>query len=442
MARFGVLPGMSPWLSDLFLSSQSDERLIALVREGRERAFAVIVERYRRELLALARRLRSDGRAEDLVQQTFLSAFTAISSGAEVTHLRGWLYQILRNASTSAGRRSHVEVELDGAMTAGEALEEAVERRMLACDALAEVAALPERQRDALVATAIHGRSRASVAKSMGLTEGAVRQLMHRARVSLRNSITAITPWPLARWLTAARPGGAGSGVTEIVAGAGTASVGGVAAKLGAIVATGVVATGIVSSHSNGHHSKRPASAARSTRTAAPSQAGAGVTASAGATAGTLRVVTATLLRAAARAPERSGGDGSGRGGGSHSNDQGTGSSDRGGGPSRNGGDRSSSSVGSGDGSGSPGGSDGASSNASPAGGGSVSDGGSAPGGGGSDGLTSTAVAASETTPGPGDGGTTSASGDTTSGTDGGSGGSSPTESTSTTSNGSSSDGH
>ena len=80
---------MSPWLSYLFLRSQSDERLVGFLRRD-ERAFAMIVERYRPELLALARRLNSDGRAEDVLQQAFLSAFTAIRSGTEVRHVRGW----------------------------------------------------------------------------------------------------------------------------------------------------------------------------------------------------------------------------------------------------------------------------------------------------------------------------------------------------------------
>ena len=81
------------------LRSQSDERLVGLARAGNERAFAAIVERYRPELQAFARGLCSDGRSEDVVQQAFLSAFAALSAGAEVRHLRGWLYRIVRNAA-------------------------------------------------------------------------------------------------------------------------------------------------------------------------------------------------------------------------------------------------------------------------------------------------------------------------------------------------------
>ena len=71
---------MSPRLGEVVLASQSDERLVKLARAGHERAFAVIVERYRPELSALARRLSPDGKAEDIVQQAFLSAFAALRS--------------------------------------------------------------------------------------------------------------------------------------------------------------------------------------------------------------------------------------------------------------------------------------------------------------------------------------------------------------------------
>src|SRR5581483_5131188 len=87
---------------DLFLGSQSDERLVTLARAGHERAFVAIVERYQRQLLAFARRLDFHGRAEDIVQQAFLSAFAALQAGAEVKHLRGWLHQIVRNAAIKA----------------------------------------------------------------------------------------------------------------------------------------------------------------------------------------------------------------------------------------------------------------------------------------------------------------------------------------------------
>ena len=231
---------MSPRLSDLLLSSQSDERLVSLARAGHQRAFAVIVERYGPELQAMARRLCSDGRGEDVVQQAFLSAFAALRSGCEVRHLRGWLYQIVRNA---AGRSETATfVPLDGTTPSANVLEDVVQQRALAMSALSEIARLPARQREAMIGTALDGRARAEVASSMGLSEGAVRQLLHRARATLRGAVTALTPWPLVRWIAAASPDAPGP--AELAAGAGAASSGGLALKLGALLASGTFLTG------------------------------------------------------------------------------------------------------------------------------------------------------------------------------------------------------
>jgi RNA polymerase sigma factor (sigma-70 family) len=248
---------MSPWLSDRLLSSQSDERLAALASAGSERAFAVIVQRYRRPLLAFARHLAPSGDIEDLVQQTFMSALAAMRTGVEVRHLRGWLHQILRHAAIQASKRALVPAELEHANLVTPSAQQAAEARMLTAEALAALAKLPARQHEAMVATAIHGRSRAEVAQLLGLSEGAVRQLVHRARESLRAAVTAITPYPLAQALA----GGSGGGVADLVAGAGAGSAGALAVKIGAVLASGVVATGIVTSNVHGrshrgHHAQ------------------------------------------------------------------------------------------------------------------------------------------------------------------------------------------
>lgn len=259
---------MSPRLSDLLLRSQSDERLVSLAAAGHDRAFGTVVERYRPELLAMARRLVSDGRAEDVLQQALLSAFAALRSGTEVRHVRGWLYQIVRNAA--AKPRAPAESPLDELTASGPALEEVVQERELAMSAMSEISRLPERQRTALVGSALGGLGRAELAASMGLSEGAVRQLVHRARATVRGAVTAVTPWPLANWL-AAMPGGAG-GTSEVVAAAGAVSGGGLAVKLGALLVTGAVATGVVVAPRD-HHPRAQSSRAASTTVPAGTRA-------------------------------------------------------------------------------------------------------------------------------------------------------------------------
>ena len=258
---------MSPRLGDLLLTSQSDERLVALARAGHERAFAVIVERYRPELHAFARRLSADGNGEDVLQQAFLGAFVALRSGAEVEHLRGWLYRIVRNAA--ARSRTPVCVQLDGAIAGLAAVEDVVEQRALALDALAALARLPSRQREAILGTALDGRARAEVASSMGLSDGAVRQLIHRARAKLRTAVTAVTPWPLVRWICGGPSGGGNAVEAAAGAGAAAASSGGfVGLKLGVVLASGAIATGVAAVDIHG--SGRPSESKPSVRAAAP----------------------------------------------------------------------------------------------------------------------------------------------------------------------------
>ena len=243
--------------SDRLLDSEPDEHLVSLVQSGHDAAFAAIVRRYERELQAQARRLTSDGRGEDAVQQSFLNAFSALQGGGQVRHLRGWLHQILRNEVTRA--RLPIDAPLDALVADGETLEDTVQRRATAHAALAELSALPDRQRDALLGTAVFGFPRSHVARTMGLSEGAVRQLVHRARLRLRQGLTALIPFPLIRFFGAARS--SVDAAPDAAVGAGTAAAsGGLAIKVGALIASGVVATGIAVTHTTPSH--HPATAA------------------------------------------------------------------------------------------------------------------------------------------------------------------------------------
>jgi RNA polymerase sigma factor (sigma-70 family) len=238
---------MTPIVSELFLRTQPDERLVRLARGGHDQAFAAIVSRYQRELLAFARAAGPEARAEDVVQQALLSAFVALRRGTEVTHLRGWLYTIVRNGLVRAAAGAPMlDADADRVATT-EPLEDVVLRRARARDVLTAVRGLPSRQRTALVATVFHGQRRAEVARTLGQSEGAVRQLVHRARHNVRNAVGAVTPAPLVRWLLPLRAGSpAGGPAAELAGSSAMDSTVGVVAKLGAVLASGALATGIV----------------------------------------------------------------------------------------------------------------------------------------------------------------------------------------------------
>ena len=228
------------------LRSQSDERLARLAGQGHERAFEAIVERYRRPLYRQCRRVLTEARAEDAVQQAFLAAWTALCRGDDVVDVGAWLHRIARNSALNLARAPGFDyAELRDSLRIVEGPEEALERRAVVRRTLAGIAALPEHQRQALLRTVVDGADQDEIARDLGLSNGAVRQLVHRARVSLRAAATAVSPLPLVAWV--ASVGVRGEPMAQRIAegGASGASVGAAAtaAKLGAVI---VVASGAV----------------------------------------------------------------------------------------------------------------------------------------------------------------------------------------------------
>ena len=223
------------------------------------------MRRYRRELLAYCRRVGSVGtNAEDTLQQALLQAWSAIRTGVEVRDPRAWLYRIVHNVAVSNQRRP-VVLPVEVRDTAGaNGADHVAEQRMAARDALAGLAALPDLQREVMVGTAVDGMSHEELASALGLSSGAVRGLIYRARATLRAAAAAITPGPLISW--ALRSGsGPGSGFYEALAGGGTAGIGGILVKGGAIAVTAgaiATATGISTSHKAVHHRATPTAAA------------------------------------------------------------------------------------------------------------------------------------------------------------------------------------
>lgn len=195
---------MSPRLPARLLGAQSDRRLVELAGAGHERAFEVLVLRYRRQLLRYCGRMGlSDSRSEDVLQHSLLRAWLALERGTEVRELRPWLYRIVHNTAVNvmrSAREDHGPLIDVAQLGSAPAPEHDFERTMAVRNALSDVAALPPMQRDAILLTALDGRSHEEVASALGITHGAVRGLLYRARSTLRSAAAALTPQPLISW--------------------------------------------------------------------------------------------------------------------------------------------------------------------------------------------------------------------------------------------------
>jgi RNA polymerase sigma factor (sigma-70 family) len=243
------------------LSTQSDERLVDLVRAGSDPAFEAIVERYRRALMRYVSRLLPPERAEDVVQQAFVKAYEAIQRDGAELNLRPWLYRIAHNTALNALRdRGLRHYELDERIDGVERPDQALERTQSLRDVLVAVQALPERQRDAILLRELEGRSYEEIALALGVTGGAVRQLLNRARNSLRSAAAAVTPMPL---LTRLASGDSAEPVAARMAemvGVGAGGSGALMAKACATaLVTGAVVGGIAVTPDSGRDERRGA---------------------------------------------------------------------------------------------------------------------------------------------------------------------------------------
>ncbi len=106
-----------------------DFELVAAVRAGDDSAFATL---YRRHQPAVARfvrgRVRDHGRAEDVVQEAFVSALRRMRQTDSELVFRPWIFEIARNASIDLYRRSSHAEEVS--MDAGDGLPPADARRV------------------------------------------------------------------------------------------------------------------------------------------------------------------------------------------------------------------------------------------------------------------------------------------------------------------------
>jgi RNA polymerase sigma factor (sigma-70 family) len=224
------------------LRFQPDGRLVSLVRDGYESAFEEIFRRYGPALRNYAASIVTAQRADDVTQDAFTKAYLALRGTDKEIQLRPWLYRIVRNtALTSIRDEPKGQLELDGAYSAGVGPAELAEQREEIKRLMAGLRELPESQRAAIVMRELEGLSHEQIAASLGLSGGAVRQSIYRARRALREGVGLILPMPVLRILL---DEGFAQGASASAAGGGT----GIAIKTGvaALLAAGTVTTGAV----------------------------------------------------------------------------------------------------------------------------------------------------------------------------------------------------
>jgi RNA polymerase sigma-70 factor (ECF subfamily) len=177
------------------------------VQGGDAFAFEQLMKRYHGRLVRILRHVAgSDDSAEDLAQDVFLRVFRARASYLPTAKFSTWLFHIAHNVASNAlrDRKRRKEVQVlaptgshSGIMTLDQMAMastgmmpvrrldkvERAEMVRLAVDAL------NERQRMALLLCKFEGLSYQEIAEAMELSVQAVKSLLSRARVNLKQML-------------------------------------------------------------------------------------------------------------------------------------------------------------------------------------------------------------------------------------------------------------
>jgi RNA polymerase sigma-70 factor (ECF subfamily) len=175
------------------------------VRDDQAAAFEELVRRYQGRLLTVMQNMvGSREQAEDLVQEVFLRVFRARRTYRPEAKFSTWLYTIAnnvaRNSRRSKARRREVNVgghdsggfgvnpmEQLALAASGQMPARQLDRVERAEMVRLAMQTLNERQRMAVLLSKFEGMSYADIAVAMDLSTSAIKSLLTRARVNLRN---------------------------------------------------------------------------------------------------------------------------------------------------------------------------------------------------------------------------------------------------------------
>lgn len=178
---------------------EADEAaIVGAALAGVESAFTEIMRRHKGPVYRFIRRYVGDrDEAHDLVQETFVSAWTALSGFDRSKPLSAWLRRIALNKCRDWSRRRRVRsffytaVPLDLSPRALSAPVEStdVEQEALVAALDASLAALPMNLKEPLILTVFEGLSHKDAAQVLRVSPKAIETRIYRARRILEQQL-------------------------------------------------------------------------------------------------------------------------------------------------------------------------------------------------------------------------------------------------------------
>jgi RNA polymerase sigma-70 factor (ECF subfamily) len=170
--------------------------IITRIKSGESLAFNELIERYKRQVAAIAFRMIGDyDEAEDIAQVVFVKTSKNLSKFDTSKKFSTWLYRITVNASIDYMRkyRRHKHELLDNYSESLENEEdnpeEILNRKKLRGIILKAAEALNDKQKAAFILRDLEGHQIDEVSEILDMPEATVRWYLHRARIRLRKEL-------------------------------------------------------------------------------------------------------------------------------------------------------------------------------------------------------------------------------------------------------------
>ncbi len=183
----------------------SDAAIMLRVREGDESGFSYLIEKYRRRMIHYMFRMTGNQAvAEELAQEVFLRVYRSRESYRAEAKFSTWLYRIATNLGVNYARdhkheRAAQSVYLDQPDAETGTTPDVADSRMTVEQTLmrdermagirAQVMALPERQRQAVLMHKYQEMDYREIGSVLKLSESATKSLLFRAYQTLRERL-------------------------------------------------------------------------------------------------------------------------------------------------------------------------------------------------------------------------------------------------------------
>ena len=185
---------------------EEEAALIGRIQSGERELFYELIRPYERRVFVIAFTiLRNEADAEDAAQDAFLKAFKYLAQFRFESRFSTWLIQVAINEARLRLRKSHLEImrpiedqmNEDGSYTPRDFTDwreipsEALERKEIREKLIAALCSLAQKYREVFVLRDVEHMSIEDTAQALGISAGAVKTRLSRARLMLRDLLSA-----------------------------------------------------------------------------------------------------------------------------------------------------------------------------------------------------------------------------------------------------------